>query len=104
MYAAEKKCTRIVRGMSRFFCGFEVMRFCVRRSIWLSFFGRSLADLCCSGGAMAEAMVAAEAAEAPQRVCACCGKVVPEAQLWEVDFSESIAMPTWQSNDGTSTM
>ena len=76
------------------------MRFCVRRSIWLSFFGRSLADLCCSGGAMAEALVA----EAPQRVCACCGKVVPEAQLWEVDFSESITMPTWQSNDGTSTM
>ena len=24
--------------------------------------------------------------------------------LWEVDFSESIAMPTWQSNDGTSTI
>ena len=24
--------------------------------------------------------------------------------LWEVDLSESIAMPTWQSNDGTSTI
>ena len=74
MYAAEKKCTRIVRGMSRFFCGFEVMRFCVRRSIWLSFFGRSLADLCCSGGAMAEAMVAAEAAEARSESARVVGK------------------------------
>ena len=50
------------------------MRFCVRRSIWLSFFGRSLADLCCSGGAMAEAMVAAEAAEARSESARVVGK------------------------------
>lgn len=78
MYAA-------VRGMYAaclvFLGDFEVLRFrAPLQLLALCFFLRSLSDFVCLGGAMAEAIVAAEVAEAPQRVCTCCGKVVPEGQ------------------------
>ena len=74
MYAAVRA---LCAACHVFWGDFEVLRFrAPLQLLALCFFLRSLSDFVCLGGAMAEAIVAAEVAEAPQRVCTCCGKAV----------------------------